>query len=78
MAEFPAPKEGIAWTHFIVSDDVERSHRFYTGVLGGQTVMEGEPTIVSLANGWIIINSAGARPTTSPRSPSSRPPTPTG
>jgi hypothetical protein len=29
MAEFPAPKEAIALTHFIVSDDVERSRRFY-------------------------------------------------
>ena len=59
MAEFPAPKEGIALTHFIVSDDVERSRRFYADVLGGETVMEGEPTIVALANGWIIINVGG-------------------
>src|SRR5689334_15038433 len=59
MAEFPAPKEGIALTHFIVSADVERSRRFYTDVLGGETVMEGEPTIVALANGWIIINVGG-------------------
>ena len=59
MAEFPAPKDGIALTHFIVSDDVERSRRFYTDVLGGETVMEGEPTIVALANGWIIINVGG-------------------
>jgi catechol 2,3-dioxygenase-like lactoylglutathione lyase family enzyme len=28
MAEFPAPTEGIALTHFIVSDDVARSRRF--------------------------------------------------
>jgi catechol 2,3-dioxygenase-like lactoylglutathione lyase family enzyme len=41
MAEFPAPEEGIALTHFIVSEDVERSRRFYTDVLGGETVMEG-------------------------------------
>ena len=34
MAEFPAPKEGIVLTYFIVSDDVERSRRFYTEVLG--------------------------------------------
>jgi len=27
--------EGIVLTHFIVSDDVERSRRFYTEVLGG-------------------------------------------
>jgi catechol 2,3-dioxygenase-like lactoylglutathione lyase family enzyme len=59
MAEFPAPTEGIALTHFIVSDDVERSRRFYTEVLGGEVVLEGEPTIVALANGWIIINVGG-------------------
>ena len=59
MADFPLPDEGIVLTHFIVSDDVERSRRFYTEVLGGETVMEGEPTIVALANGWIIINVGG-------------------
>jgi catechol 2,3-dioxygenase-like lactoylglutathione lyase family enzyme len=59
MAEFPAPKDGIVLTHFIVSADVERSRRFYTDVLGGETVLEGEPAIVALANGWIIINTGG-------------------
>src|SRR5918996_2256068 len=59
MAEFPAPKEGILLTHFIVSDDVERSRRFYTEVLGGETVMAGEPSFVQLANSWIIINVGG-------------------
>ncbi len=59
MAEFPAPKEGIVLTHFIVSNDVERSRRFYTEVLGDELVMEGEPTIVQLANGWVIINVGG-------------------
>jgi extradiol dioxygenase family protein len=44
VAEFPAPKEGIVLTHFIVSADVERSRRFYTEVLGGETVLEGEPS----------------------------------
>ena len=28
--------------HFIVSNDVERSRRFYTEVLGGTTVISGE------------------------------------
>ena len=55
MAQYPAPKEGIVLTYFIVSGDVERSRRFYTEVLGGETVGEGEPSIVALANGWIII-----------------------
>ncbi len=59
MAEFPAPGEGIALTHFIVSDDVPRSAAFYADVLGGEVVMEGEPTIVQLANGWVIINVGG-------------------
>jgi catechol 2,3-dioxygenase-like lactoylglutathione lyase family enzyme len=59
MAEFPAPKEGIALTHFIVSRDVERSRRFYTEVLGGEAVLEGELSIVALANGWITIGVGG-------------------
>jgi catechol 2,3-dioxygenase-like lactoylglutathione lyase family enzyme len=59
MADFPAPDEGIALTHFIVSDDVERSRRFYTEVLGGETVRAGEPSFVELANSWIIINVGG-------------------
>ena len=46
-------------THFIVSADVPRSAAFYTDVLGGEVVMEGEPTIVQLANGWVIINVGG-------------------
>jgi len=49
--------------HFIVSDDVERSRRFYTEVLGGKTVVSGESsdgvTYVALANSWIIINAGG-------------------
>jgi catechol 2,3-dioxygenase-like lactoylglutathione lyase family enzyme len=59
MAEFPAPKQGIVLTHFIVSDDVERSRRFYTDVLGGETVREGEPSLVALANSWMVINIGG-------------------
>jgi catechol 2,3-dioxygenase-like lactoylglutathione lyase family enzyme len=59
MPELPAPKEGFVLTHFIVSGDVARSSRFYTEVLGGEVVREGEPTIVELANGWVIINVGG-------------------
>ena len=59
MADFPRPTSGIVVTHFIVSDDVERSRRFYTEVLGGETVYEGEPSIVQLANAWVIINVGG-------------------
>ena len=59
MAERPVPAEGILLTHFVVAEDVERSRRFYTDVLGGQSVREGEPSIVQLANSWVIINVGG-------------------
>ena len=55
MAEGPAAPEGIVLTHFIVADDIERSRRFYTEVLGGRVVFSGkpsgEPTNVALSNG---------------------------
>jgi catechol 2,3-dioxygenase-like lactoylglutathione lyase family enzyme len=55
--------EEIVLAHFIVSDDVERSRRFYTEVLGGKTVisreLNDEVTYVALANSWIIINVGG-------------------
>ena len=59
MAPIPVPKQGILLTHFVVSADVGRSRRFYEGVLGGEVVRVGEPTIVALANGWVIINVGG-------------------
>ena len=49
----------LVLAHFIVSDDVERSRRFYTEVLGGRVVFAGEPTYVALSNSWIIINVGG-------------------
>ena len=57
--EFPAPDEGIVLTLFVVSADVSASTDFYTRILGGKAVIEGGPTIVKLANSWIIINEGG-------------------
>ena len=58
--------EGMVLTRFIVSDDVERSCRFYTQVLGGRVVFSGqpagEPTNVALSNGFIV-SSVGGGPT---------------
>ena len=59
MASPPLPSEGFVLTHFIVSADVPRSAAFYRDVLGGEIVEEGEPTVVALANGWVIINVGG-------------------
>ncbi len=53
--------EEIVLAHFIVSDDVERSRRFYTDVLGGRVAFSGPGglTYVALSNSWIIINGGG-------------------
>ena len=61
MAETPPRQEKILLTHFIVSDDVERSRRCYTEVLGGRVAFSGPggPTNVALSNGWIVINAGG-------------------
>ena len=71
------PREGILLTHFVVSADVERSVRFYTGVLGGEAVREGEPSIVQLANSWIIINVGGGPTVDKPEVILETPPDPT-
>ena len=48
MASPSKLSDGIALTDFIVAEDVERTGRFCR-----------EPTIVALANTWIIINISG-------------------
>ena len=77
MAEPPVPSEGIFLTHFIVSDDVQRSVAFYADVLGGEIVMEGEPSMVQLANSWIIINVGGGPTDDKPEVILETPPDPT-
>src|SRR5665811_258349 len=66
--------------HFIVSDDVERSRRFYTDVLGGKTVIGGEAndavTYVALANTWVIINVGGGPTDDKPTVTLEKPPDP--
>ena len=58
MAVLPPPPDGMALTHVIVSDDVERSRRFYTEVLGGRPVFGPVPDRPVPPNGWV--------PTTAP------------
>jgi catechol 2,3-dioxygenase-like lactoylglutathione lyase family enzyme len=72
MTELPPRPEGIVLAHFIVSNDVERSRRFYTEVLGGRVVYSGPGglTYVALANTWIIINVGGDKPSVTLEAPS--------
>jgi catechol 2,3-dioxygenase-like lactoylglutathione lyase family enzyme len=67
MAEFPAPAQGFVVTYCIVSSDVERSRRFYAEVFGGEVLLEGDPSIVALANGWVTIGGAGGPTPDKPR-----------
>lgn len=53
------PTEGFVLTHFLTVADVKRSADFYARVLGGRIVREGEPSIVQVANSWIIVNVGG-------------------
>ena len=60
MAEFAGPEAGMVLCHFIVANDVERSRRFYTDVLGGKLVYSHDDLrYVALANSFIIINVGG-------------------
>jgi catechol 2,3-dioxygenase-like lactoylglutathione lyase family enzyme len=77
VAERPLPTEGIVLTHFIVSDDVDRSRTFYAEVLGGEVAREREPAIVQLANSWIIINDGGGPTVDKPDVILETPPDPT-
>jgi catechol 2,3-dioxygenase-like lactoylglutathione lyase family enzyme len=74
VAELTQPAERMVVTYFIVSDDVERSRRFYTEVLGGTMVFGPEPTNVALANSFIVINAGGGptddKPTVTLETPS--------
>lgn len=58
-ADLPAPEVGLVLTHFITVSDVARSRDFYASILGGEVVLEENPAIVKVANGWIIMNPGG-------------------
>ena len=55
----PIPKEGFVITQFLTVSDVKRSAKFYKSVLNAEAAMEGEPTILKVANTWIILNVGG-------------------
>jgi catechol 2,3-dioxygenase-like lactoylglutathione lyase family enzyme len=59
VAESTQQAQRMLVCHFIVSDDVERSRRFYTEVLGGTVVFGPTPTNIALANAFIVINGGG-------------------
>jgi catechol 2,3-dioxygenase-like lactoylglutathione lyase family enzyme len=72
--DFPAPETGLLLTHFLTVADVARSRAFYADVLGGEVVLEENPCVVKLANGWLIMNPGGG-PTPDKPDVTLRPPT---
>jgi lactoylglutathione lyase len=67
------PKEGIVLTHFLTVADVSRSAEFYTRVLDAEILRAGEPTIMRIANSWLIVN-VGGGPTDDKPAVTLRPP----
>jgi lactoylglutathione lyase len=67
------PKEGFVLTHFQTVEDVKRSEEFYLRVFGGKVVRRGEPTIIQIANSWVVLNQGGDptddKPTVTLRTP---------
>jgi lactoylglutathione lyase len=46
-------------TETLIVEDIQRSVAFYRDVLGATVLEEGEPTLLRLANIWLIINRGG-------------------
>lgn len=57
--DLPAPEQGLVMTHFITVRDVARSRDFYADIFGGEIVLDENPAMVKVANGWIIMNPGG-------------------
>jgi lactoylglutathione lyase len=53
------PKEGFVLTHFLTVADIKRSAEFYLQVFGGKVIRSGEPTIIQIANSWLVLNVGG-------------------
>ena len=67
------PTEGFVVTYFLTVADVNRSAAFYVRIFGGTVVRSGEPTIIQLANSWLIVN-VGGGPTDDKPTVTLRPP----
>jgi len=59
LPDAPLPQEGLFITHFLTVADQAASRAFYEGVLGGKVVAADNPTMIKLANSWIILNRGG-------------------
>jgi lactoylglutathione lyase len=59
VPNYPVPAEGFVVTTLLIVGDVQRSREFYHNVFNAEVLREGEPSILRLANTWLIINRGG-------------------
>ena len=59
ISDIPIPETGFFVTHFLTVADQAKSKAFYAGILGGKVIAPENPSIIKLANSWIILNSGG-------------------
>ena len=57
--DFPAPREGVITTHFLVVRDQDASRDWYRDVFGAKVVRERDPVILKFYNSWLILNVGG-------------------
>jgi lactoylglutathione lyase len=57
--DFPAPRDGVIITHFLVVRDQDTSREWYRDVLGAEVVNEHDPVILKFHNSWLILNVGG-------------------
>lgn len=55
----PDPAEGFVVTVLLIVKDIARSRDFYTRVFDGKVVRDGTPTMIRIANTWLILNVGG-------------------
>ena len=57
--DVPIPTEGFVVTTLLIVSDIARSRNFYRGVFDAKVLRDGEPSVLRLANTWLIINTGG-------------------
>lgn len=57
--DFPAPRQGVIITHFLVVRDQDASRDWYRDVFGAKVVRERDPVILRFEFSWLILNVGG-------------------
>jgi lactoylglutathione lyase len=55
----PVPAQGFVVATLLIVQDVARSREYYARIFEAKVIEDDEPSILRLANTWLIINSGG-------------------